>query len=212
MIIWSFLAFALLCASGVLIALSVVWQGASPALHFVIEHSFLTSGLILGILFVLTFLIAIAGIVQRYHITLGLTVLSWALIADAAAILAIGSMIWFFTLQERNNYHIKFAATSESVRQTLQDHFSCCGYFNSTDFLVNAGFCANGSFASTAQACVTPITAFADYTLNNIFTTIYGFMAIVVGLFLANLCVITKRAESERFRKIDLKRGGKGFV
>jgi hypothetical protein len=212
MIAWAFLAFALLAASGVLIAFSIVWQSASILLHFVISHSFLTSGLILGIAFAVTFLISIAGIVQRYHITIGLTLLSWALVIDAFAILAIGTMIWFFTLQERDNYHVRFAAASDDVRQKLQDHFSCCGYFNSTDLMVGAGFCSDTSFAATTQPCVSPITNFADFTLNNIFTTIYGFMAIVVGLFLANLCVVAKRAESERFRKIDLKRGGKGFV
>lgn len=61
---------------------------------------------------------------------------------------------------------------------------------------------------------------------------IYGFMAITVCLMLASVCVINKvrratlpfrpssshlviavqRKEDERFRKIDAKRGGKGFV
>lgn len=56
----------------------------------------------------------------------------------------------------------------------------------------------------------------------------YGFMAVVIGLFLANMCVIKKvsntnlfvltgadtqqRQEEERFEKIDAKRGGHGFV
>lgn len=78
--------------------------------------------------------------------------------------------------------------------------------------------------------CVKPITGFADVTLNGIFScvprlpfsishaevecirTVYGFMAIVIGLFLASLCVIKKREEEERFKKIDAKRGGSGFV
>lgn len=71
-------------------------------------------------------------------------------------------------------------------------------------------------------------------TLNNIFSTIYGYMAIVILLFLASICVIYKvcaltgssyirfsstlismfvqRHEEQRFRKIDEKRGGRGFV
>lgn len=82
------------------------------------------------------------------------------------------------------------------------------------------GFCAGPAFvdalfnatATDTNACVGPVTGFTDFTLNNIFTcvaprlraacaavanavpvshrTIYGFMAIVIALFLASLCVI----------------------
>jgi hypothetical protein len=37
-------------------------------------------------------------------------------------------------------------------------------------------------------------------------------MAVVIALFLASLCVINKRVEEERFKRIDAKRGGRGFV
>ena len=64
--------------------------------------------------------------------------------------------------------------------------------------------------------CVTPITTFADTTLNDIFTwvrkrnrynkkltlwsrTIYGFMAIVLCLLLATLCVIKKAGNPLKF-------------
>jgi hypothetical protein len=59
--------------------------------------------------------------------------------------------------------------------------------------------------------------------------TTYGFMAGIIGLFLSSLCVIKvvsfivlpflvqcrlclQRQETERFKKIDGKRGGGGFV
>jgi len=76
-----------------------------------------------------------------------------------------------------------------------------------------AVFCPNNAAAIAANSfCVTPITQFADMTLNNTFSTVYGFMAIVIGLFLATTCVIKKRQEYHRFEKIDAKRGGQGFV
>jgi hypothetical protein len=37
-------------------------------------------------------------------------------------------------------------------------------------------------------------------------------MAIVLSLFLASMCVIKRRQEEERFKRIDSKRGGRGFV
>jgi len=209
---WAVFAFALLAASGILIAFSTIWAAPNVLLNFTISQSFLRAGLLLGIAFAITFLLGIGSIVQRNHVTMPLGVLNWMLLADAIGTLIVGTMIWFYSLEERNNYHARFADTTESVRQHLQDHFLCCGYFNATDLIVNAGFCQDPSFAANATPCVGPITNFADYALNNIFTSIYGFMAIIVGLFLATLCVINKRLEAERFRKIDLKRGGKGFV
>jgi hypothetical protein len=59
---------------------------------------------------------------------------------------------------------------------------------------------------------------------------VYGYMAVILCLLLASLCVIKKvtsipfkcqsqqlnfnsqRQEDERFKKIDAKRGGRGFV
>ena len=53
--------------------------------------------------------------------------------------------------------------------------FSCCGYFLANDTVEFGGFCANQTFVETTLAaatnrCVTPITAFTDFTLNNVFT------------------------------------------
>jgi len=59
---------------------------------------------------------------------------------------------------------------------------------------------------------VKPFTAFADVTLENVFSALYGMMVPVLGLLLASISVIYKRKEDERFKKIDAKRGGRGFV
>jgi len=55
-------------------------------------------------------------------------------------------------------------------------------------------------------------TGLADDLLCETFTTIWGFTAITTCLFISTLCVMKKRQETERFRKIDAKRGGRGFV
>lgn len=182
-------------------------------LNFMIPSSFLTAGLVLGIAYSVTVLVALFGIIQRNHILRPLMFLTWVLLVDAIGTVAIGTMIWFFTLKEEDNYGARFFGTTENIRQQLQDEFSCCGYFFSNDTsVVVGGFCANSTFAATQQSCVLPIIDYGDYTLNNIFSSIYGFMAVISGLFLLTLCVINKRIEAERFRKIDSKRGGRGFV
>ncbi|KAI6036875.1 hypothetical protein BKA83DRAFT_4168528 [Pisolithus microcarpus] len=115
-------------------------------------------------------------------ILLGTSVLSIILI-NGIAILVIATFIWIFTLHERNNYHAVFGRQSNATKIMIQDTVLCCGYFNATDEVAFA-------------FCVTPIVQFADKRLNNVFSTIYGFMAI-------------KRQESERFEKIDTKRASR---
>lgn len=128
--------------------------------------------------------------------------LNWLLMLDGVAVLVVGTFVWFYTLEERANYHKVFSEQSNDVRVAIQDALKCCGYFNSSDLVViQAGtFCDNSTFVNGANNasgnfCVGPITAKADYTLNNIFTSIYGFMAVVILLFLATLCVINKVRE-----------------
>jgi len=214
MVVWTFLDLCLLAAGAVSIALSVVWRAHNVLMNMVFSPTTLTAGLVFGIFLLVTVVISIGAIVQPNYITLGLVILNWALIVDTIIIVFIGSWIWFFTLHERNNFHALFLKLSVADRIILQDQLKCCGYFNAQDAAEIGGtFCADPTFvATTGSFCVTPITAFADNSLNNTFTTFYGFAAIVISLFLASLCVINKRAESERFKKIDAKRGGKGFV
>ncbi|KZV94055.1 hypothetical protein EXIGLDRAFT_645526 [Exidia glandulosa HHB12029] len=211
--VWAFLAFCLLAAGGITIALSIVWRMPSLLFHFVVDDSFLTAGLALGIIYVATFVIALIAIVQPNHVTSFLAGLNWILLLDTLATVAIGSMIWISTLKERLMYDDKFNSAAFDTRTAIQDHFQCCGYFFGNETQTQyGGFCSDATFASNQTGCVTPLTGYADYTLNNIFTCIYGYTAILTALMLASICVINKRVEVERFKKIDAKRGGKGFV
>lgn len=211
--VWAFFAFALLAAGGITIAFSILWGMPNMIVQFVVDNAFLRAGLGLGVSYSITFLIAVIAIIQPNHITMGLSALNWVLLIDALATLVIGTIIWFFTLKESAMYGAKWLLASPNVRVAIQNEFKCCGYLlsNETNIAVG-GFCTDPTFAAQQQACVDPLVQYADYTLNNIFSSVYGYMAIIVGLFLASLCVINQRIEAERFRKIDAKRGGKGFV
>jgi len=219
MAVWSALDICLLAAGAVALALSIVWRADNTLMNMVLSPADLTAGMILGIALLITFAISIVAIVQKNHVTIGLVVLNYALLVDAIGIVIIGTFVWFFTLGERANFHVLWLGASREARITLQDQLKCCGYFNGSDRAEIGGtFCKTQDFISalkpnvTSNFCVTPITSFADMTLNNVFTTVYGFMAVVLCLLLASLCVIKKRQEDERFKKIDAKRGGRGFV
>jgi hypothetical protein len=217
--IWAALDVLLLAAGAVAIALSIVWGQPNVLMNMVLSKADLTAGTILGVALLVTFVISVGAIVQRNHVTIGLVILNYTLLVDAIGIVIIGSFVWFYTLRERANFHLMWAEATPTVRTTIQDHFKCCGYFNGTDLAeVGGSFCTSNDVINalnpniTSNFCVTPLTGFADVTLNNVFTTVYGFMAIVLCLLLASLCVIKKRNEDERFKKIDAKRGGRGFV
>jgi hypothetical protein len=210
---WVFFDVCLLACGAIAIGLSVALRAPNVLMNMVFSNADLTAGTVLGVALLLTFAISIGAIVQRNHVTIGLVILNWALIVDATGILIIGTSVWFYTLRERAEFHGLWAGLTSSDRITLQDQFQCCGYFSSSDFAeVGGKFCANSTFVQNVTSfCVGPVTSFADTSLNDVFTTVYGFMAVIIGFFLVSICVINKRLEDERFKKIDARRG-KSFV
>ena len=117
---------------------------------------------------------------------------------DGIAVFVIGTVIWHYSLTQRANFHEVVSKLDNNTIIQLQDRLKCCGYFNSTDLAVVGGnFCANSTFVevtnnATSNFCVGPLTSYTDYTLNNLFTSVYGFMAIVISLILLTLCVINE--------------------
>jgi len=206
--------------SGIIsVVFSFLWRRNDLLLNMTFSHSDLNAGLVMGIAFLLTSFLSVGAIIQRNHVTIGLVILNWVLIADAVIVLVVGTIVWFFSLRERAEFHTQFAKLQPSQRISIQDQFSCCGYFNASDLIeIGGSFCQNSTFANslnttvTSNFCVTPITKAADTSLNQVFSTTYGFMAGIIGLFLSSLCVIKVRQEIERFKRIDAKRGGRGFV
>ncbi|KAG1819500.1 tetraspanin [Suillus subaureus] len=209
---WAFFDTCLMAAGVLSLTLSIVWRQPNLLFNLTFSGVNLTVGSVLGITLLATFVLSLLVIMQRG--TLGLKILNWVLLANGIIILVIGTYIWVFTLHERNNYHAVFGQQSNETKILIQDTLKCCGYFNAADEVAFGGTTCPNQAAATAlnSFCVTPITKFTDLTLNNVFSTVDGFMAIVIGLFLANMCVIKKRREFERFEKIDSKRGGHSFI
>jgi hypothetical protein len=201
------------------IVFSFLWRRSDLLLNMTFGHGDLTAGALLGFALLFTSFLSVGAIIQRNHVTIGLVVLNWVLIVDSIFVLVVGSVLWFYSLRERAEFHTEYAKLLPSQRVTIQDMFSCCGYFNASDLIeIGGSFCQNSTFANalnttiTSNFCVTPITKQADSSLNYVFSTTYGFMAGIIGLFLSSLCIVKVRQEFERFRRIDAKRGGRGFV
>ncbi|KAB5596125.1 hypothetical protein CTheo_397 [Ceratobasidium theobromae] len=209
--VWAGIDLALLLAGALCIALSIIWRSPDLLRDLVISDTDLNGGLSIGIMFCITFVISIGAILTKAS-NMGLKALNWSLIVDSVATVVVGSIVWFYTLQERKNFSEVWGQQSQDTLLKIQENFQCCGYYNGTDRAIGTGICSNQAFALNSTGCVGAITNYADYTLNNIFTSIYGFQAILIALFLATTCIINKRNEEERFRKIDAKRGGRGFV
>ncbi|KIK63732.1 hypothetical protein GYMLUDRAFT_40795 [Collybiopsis luxurians FD-317 M1] len=220
---WAFFDICLLAGGVISIVFSFIYRKTDILLNLTISKADLTAALVLGVMLCFTFLFSIGAVVQKNHITIGLVILNYILIVDAIAVLSVGTFIWFFSLRQRNEFHVLYLELPQSSRQFIQDKFSCCGYFNGSDAVEPSNFCTPSQIAFTnsldptdvnnaANFCVGKVTAFTDYTLNQMFSSCYGFMPIILGLLLFSLCVINKRKEDERFKKIDAKRGGKGFV
>jgi len=212
MAIWGTFDFFLLAAGGVAIAFSILWKAPDVFRNLILTETELTVGMVLGILYAVTFVISVGAIIQRNHVTIGLVILNWLLILDTVFSIVFGSVLWARTLQEENNFEKVWVAAPAETRITLQDEWKCCGYRNFTDAEIGGTECSTVATANATFGCMNLFISKADLMLNQTFTTVYGFTAITTTLFIATLCVMKKRQETERFRRIDAKRGGRGFV
>jgi hypothetical protein len=81
----------------------------------------ISAALIMGIFLVVTFVFSIGAIVQKNHVTIGLVILNYILIADAIVVLCVGTFVWIWTLRQRNNYHPLYAALPPNSIAFIQD-------------------------------------------------------------------------------------------
>jgi len=193
--------------------------GAMTLRRLVLSDSLLSSAVLLGVLFIISCFLALPGYIsskgrdQHGATTKLLAGFAGSLIFTGLATVIIGTVMWFFTLRERAAFETVWIDQNVATQAFLQDTLQCCGYWNATTAgLLNSatGFCSNIQNVTAVEPCVTPITGFADTLLNDIFSTVFGFMAVQLLLFLVTICVINDRHEEERFRRIDEKRGVRG--
>lgn len=122
--VWAGLDFALLLASAICIAFSIIWRAPDLLRDLVISTMDLNAGLGLGVIYVVTFVISIAAILTPKASTTGLKGLNWVLVLNSAATVVIGTIVWFYTLQERNNFSIVWGEQSSETLGQIQDKVS----------------------------------------------------------------------------------------
>ncbi|WVQ79894.1 hypothetical protein IAT38_001994 [Cryptococcus sp. DSM 104549] len=220
LIVWFFLDFLLLAAGVLSIVAAIMF--ANPGhliLNLIAQKVDFKIGLGLGATYLLGNLISIPAFTSNYEKPMMLKKFNWYLLVLSAITLAFGSIFWLLSLEQISTFLAVWTAQSAAAQQAFQDKFSCCGYTNGTlagGFTTQAGFCADAVFAANQTGCQTTITASTnpgtDFTLENVFSAIYGFELIIWGLLLATVCVINERQLAVRFQRIDEKRGGGGFV
>jgi len=78
------------------IIFSFLWRRNDLLLNMTFSHADLNGGLVVGIALLLTSFLSVGAIIQRNHVTIGLVILNWILIADAVIVLVVGTFVWFF--------------------------------------------------------------------------------------------------------------------
>ncbi|KAK4702723.1 hypothetical protein P7C70_g3497, partial [Phenoliferia sp. Uapishka_3] len=228
-IAWSIFSFLFVSSAIVIIIVATIWKGQDanslivPDKHTLramsISELDLSASLLLAIVIILTSVVGLVGFYLGHgprngNNQRGLLMFNYTLVFTMVVTVVVGSIIWFFTLTLRKDFEEIWLVQKPVVQSFLQDSLKCCGYWNATTsglFTQATGFCSSVTDPTTVTPCVGPITGFADFLLENTFTSIYGFSAVQVALFLTTCCLIISRHEEARFRVIDMKTGG-GFV
>jgi len=155
MAVWGILDFLMLAAGGGMIAFSIILKApdairalvltdfdlnCESLLRLLPSQSFLQLtwlrviqvGLVLGVLYVTSFVVSVGAIIQRNHVTIGLAILNWVLIFNTVITVVFGSNLWFMTLQEEANFGNVWNTTTAERRIGVQDQLQCCGLANNT--------------------------------------------------------------------------------
>jgi len=170
MLSWWFFNVTLLAAGTVTLALSIVWRQPDLLMNMILPHMDLTGayirrvddaiptltivcchgpvGLALAVFFLVTWMFSIGAVIQKNHVTGGLVLLNWLLIANMVYLTVAGTFIWFFTLRLRANFHTIFSEQTPSTKIAIQDMVS-------RRFITLCGLPPPDDFSSSSSVAVT---------------------------------------------------------
>ncbi|KAK3363545.1 hypothetical protein B0T25DRAFT_47030 [Lasiosphaeria hispida] len=184
-------------------------EGKQAARNLLYQSFPLTAGIANAALVFFTFIVTIPGIITRARAWLKLG----GILATISAVfsLVIGLYLWILTLKIKGDFAPLWMSQAPVAQDLMQTTFSCCGYFNSSSpaFVTNPT-CPSPAAAALMRGCATPITAFANVFLDDIFTAVFGMVGVDAVFIMATVCLLKERKERERFRHIDEKSGARG--
>jgi len=213
MLIYLMADFVFLACGGLILAFSLLGEQqekstptvANVATNLLLTTCPLTAGVINAILVFATFLTSLAALALPTNRT-WLKLQGWGVFACSFYTLVLGLIIWYHTLQTRNNLGAVWAAQSSQVQSLLQTRFNCCGYLNYlTPTFVVDDTCPNSNVAQAMAGCVNGLSNYANVYLGLVFTAAFGIVGFDVILLVCIAMVLKYRAEQERYRHIDEK-------
>ncbi|KAK9694469.1 hypothetical protein K7432_013412 [Basidiobolus ranarum] len=188
-------------ASG-LVAISVgsyFWATPYARRRVVVTQDILIAGLSMGIMATFSSFIGFHGSAHPVRNKRWLVLYGWLVVAVLVIELSLGAVIWFRSLSIRNNFSDKWRTWDPALRALFQETDSCCGYFDSTDFPADSISCRSPEHAW--PGCVDMIHIYSDNYLRNIYTALFGFVAVDVFAFFALVILIQARNDQERYEK-----------
>lgn len=197
--------------SGVFIlVLGTLWDMTLGVnLHsIVITKNFIIGAFVVAGLIIVSFFVSLVGFISPLKRKNWLIAHSLMIVATALALLTLGAIIWFDTLEERKHFTEEWSEWPTSMKATFEDQLNCCGWTGPTDNAVPSKICdPNNANTSSIQGCSNLIIDSADITSRKVFTSLFGFIAIDVFALLATIILIQARNVEERYQKIDEKNG-----
>ncbi|CAG8548625.1 1726_t:CDS:2 [Dentiscutata heterogama] len=174
----------------------------------VLSKPSLIGGITIGIIRILIFFVGIIGFFapfKRCHNWL--MAQSICIVMTTIALLILGAMIWFKTLNERNFFKDVWIGWMNGTRARFQDQFNCCGWEYPLSYGVVSRGCLDLQQVNTTMfgGCDSLIIGTGDKISREVFTLLFGFIAIDIITFLTISVLIHARNIVERFRKIEEK-------
>ncbi|KAL8292497.1 hypothetical protein RQP46_001109 [Phenoliferia psychrophenolica] len=177
-IAWTIFSFLFLSSAIVMIIVTEIWQSQDanslrvPDKHTLRAMSLsqlnLNAAIVAAVVIIVSFCIGCAGFYTGLgpgKEQMGLLVFNYSLVFTMLVTVTVGSIMWLYTLTERNDFAEVWLLQNGAVQSFVQDSMKCCGYWNATTsgLLTQAtGFCASITNVTAVTPCVGPVTSFAE--------------------------------------------------
>ncbi|ORX94382.1 hypothetical protein K493DRAFT_221395, partial [Basidiobolus meristosporus CBS 931.73] len=165
------------------------------------------AGLVVGVITIISAIVGLYGSIYPVRRKVWLVTYSWLVVAVLVIELSLGALIWFRSLDIRASFSEKWRTWDPALRALFQETDNCCGYFDSTDYPAVSYSCraTETGLGDNWPGCVDMIHIYMDNYLRNIYTALFGFVAVDVFALVAAVVLIQARNDQERYERISVR-------